>query len=66
MESGQIGATVLLLEVFAQVEEDTETEGTVDDLSEDSRVNASVESLDTAFSVELLGDNDGGGGTASL
>lgn len=67
LQNGEVLTIVLLLlDVFGEVEVDSETEGSVDDLSEESRVESSVELFDTTDLVDLLGDVDGGGGTTGL
>jgi hypothetical protein len=66
LENGGVTTVVLLLEVLNQVEVDTKSEGTVDNLSQKSSIDSLVEFLNTTVSVDLLDDRDGRGAASSF
>lgn len=59
-----VTTVVLLLEVLNQVEVDTKTKGSVDNLSQQSSIDSLVEFFNTTILEDLFGDTDGRSATS--
>lgn len=67
LQRAQVLPTVLVhLDPLGKIKIDTETECSVNDLSEQGRVDAAVEFLGAALGIELLGNVNGRGGATAL